>query len=53
MRVYDMSGKLLEVRQMNSEQVNDEKVGNNYPSGVYNVIVTQDANIKTLRVIKQ
>ena len=53
MRVYDMSGKLLEVRQMNSDQVNDEKVGNNYPSGVYNVIVTQDANIKTLRVIKQ
>jgi len=38
---------------MNSDQVNNEKVGNNYASGIYNVIVTQDANVKTLRVLKQ
>jgi hypothetical protein len=48
-----MIGKLLEVRQMNSDEVNTQRVGNNYPSGIYNVIVTQDANVKSVRVIKR
>jgi hypothetical protein len=29
------------------------ELGNNYPSGVYNVIVTQGEDVKTLRVIKR
>ena len=46
--MYDIAGRLIEQRQMNS----DDQIGSNYASGIYNVIVTQDANVKTLRVIK-
>jgi GEVED domain/Putative metal-binding motif/Secretion system C-terminal sorting domain len=50
-RVYDMLGKLIEDRKA---QVSDIiELGENYPSGVYNVIVSQGENIKTLRVIKR
>jgi hypothetical protein len=48
-QVYDMSGRSIEQRQM----LSDSKIGSNYAKGVYNVIVTQDANVKTLRVIKR
>jgi hypothetical protein len=52
-RVYDMLGKLVEDRQVNTTDVETLEVGANYPSGVYNVIVTQGENTKTLRVIKR
>ncbi|WP_298118833.1 T9SS type A sorting domain-containing protein, partial [Flavobacterium sp.] len=51
--VYDMIGKQVEQRQINVSDVASFEVGNNYPSGVYNVIVTQGENIQTLRVIKR
>jgi hypothetical protein len=47
-QVYDMLGRSIEQRQMTS----GTQIGSNYAKGVYNVIVTQDANVKTLRVIK-
>jgi hypothetical protein len=53
MRVYDMIGKLVEARQFNTTEMNNQEVGNSYPSGIYNVIVTQGENVKTLRVIKK
>ena len=53
MRVYDMIGKLVEVRQFSTTEMNNQEVGNNYASGVYNVIVTQGEEMKTLRVIKK
>jgi hypothetical protein len=53
MRVYDMIGKLVEVRQFSTTEMNNQEVGNNYPSGIYNVIVAQGENVKTLRVIKR
>jgi hypothetical protein len=49
-QVYDMAGRLIENRQATSNSV---EVGRNYASGIYNVIVNQDANVKTLRVIKK
>jgi len=48
-QVYDMLGRSIEQRQMNS----DDQIGSNYAKGIYNVIVNQGANVKTLRVIKQ
>lgn len=46
-----MLGKLVEDRKA---QVSDIiELGDNYPSGVYNVIVSQGENTKTLRVIKR
>ncbi|WP_395061334.1 T9SS type A sorting domain-containing protein, partial [Flavobacterium sp.] len=52
-RVYDMLGKLVEDRSVSASDVQSFEVGNAYPSGVYNVIVSQGVNTKTLRVIKR
>jgi hypothetical protein len=52
-QVYDMLGKLIENSVIDPIQVRSFEVGNNYPSGVYNVIVSQGDQIKTLRVIKR
>jgi hypothetical protein len=48
-QVYDMLGRSIEQRQMSS----DAQIGSNYAKGIYNVIVNQGANVKTLRVIKR
>jgi hypothetical protein len=52
-KVYDMTGRLLETRNVKVSEVESLQVGDRYPSGVYNVIVTQGENVKTLRVIKR
>ena len=52
-KVYDMIGKLVEVRQVNAADLDAQEVGERYPSGVYNIVVTQGGNVKTLRVIKR
>ena len=52
-KAYDMIGKLIEVRQFETTELQNQKLGNNYTSGIYNLIVTQGMNIKTLRVIKK
>ena len=49
-QVYDMAGRLIESRQVNSNSV---EVGRNYASGIYNVKVNKGAQVKTLRVIKR
>ena len=48
-QVYDMLGRLIEQCQLKS----DSQIGASYPSGVYNIRVTQDAQTKTLKIIKQ
>jgi PKD repeat protein len=53
LKVYDMLGKLIEDKAVKFEDLGLEKVGAKYPSGVYNVIVSQDGIVKTLRVIKR
>ena len=52
-RVYDMIGRLVEQRLVKATEVVTQEVGTNYPSGVYNVIVSQGTEVKTLRVIKR
>ena len=51
--IYDMTGKLIEQREVNAEEVSGLQVGDRFASGVYNVIVTQGNEVKTLRVIKR
>jgi hypothetical protein len=53
LKVYDMLGKLIETRSINTIDYISEDLGSAYPAGVYNVIVTQGENVKTLRVIKR
>ena len=52
-KVYDMTGRLLETRNVDASEIETIKVGDRYPSGVYNVIVTQGESVKTLRVVKR
>lgn len=51
--VYDMTGKLVEEREVSSANIAELQVGNRYPSGIYNVIITQGSEVKTLRVVKR
>ena len=53
LKVYDMLGKLIETRSINTIDYSSEDLGSAYPAGVYNVIVTQGENVKSLRMIKR
>ena len=49
-QVYDMQGRLIDNFKSNETSF---QLGRNYPSGVYNVIVSQGSNVKTVRVVKR
>ena len=51
--VYDMIGKLTDIREVSPSEVSGLEVGNRYPSGVYTVVVVQGSEVKTLRVVKR
>jgi hypothetical protein len=53
LKVYDMLGKLVEAKSINTIDYISEDLGSTYPAGVYNVIVTQGEQTKTLRLIKR
>ena len=53
LKVYDLLGRMLESKVVATSEVNNQKIGTQYPSGVYNVIVSQDDVVKTLRIIKR
>jgi len=48
-----MIGKLVEDKMINTSDIQNFELENQYPSGVYSLIVSQELNIKTLRVIKR
>ena len=50
-QVYNMNGQLIE--QLESQQSENVELGSDYASGIYNVIVTQGDQIKTLKLIKK
>ncbi|WP_291129772.1 T9SS type A sorting domain-containing protein, partial [Flavobacterium sp. UBA7682] len=52
-KVYDMVGRLVESHESKASNLSSFPIGDRYPSGVYNVVVTQDEEVKTLRVIKR
>jgi|GEM_PF-6995658 len=51
-KIYDMLGRLMESSTMGASD-DAQRMGSNYPSGVYNVIVSQGELVKTLRVVKR
>ena len=51
--VYDMIGRLIEQRKVKPSEIDALQIGNGYPSGVYNIIVDQGTELKTLRVVKR
>jgi hypothetical protein len=52
-KIYDMVGKLLELRDVDSADLQNQRLGSGFPSGVYNVVVTQDGTLQSLRIIKR
>ncbi len=51
--IYDMTGRLLEASTMKANEVNETRFASQYPSGVYNCVITSANVTKTLRVIKR
>lgn len=52
-RLYDMTGRLLEEAIVKTAGIESLRLGGRYPSGVYNLILKQGDDIKMLRVIKR
>lgn len=52
-KVYDMVGRLIEQRNATASDIKDMTLGDNYPTGVYNIIVSQDDTVETVRVVKR
>jgi hypothetical protein len=53
MSLYDMTGKLLENREVEPSNIDSLHFGQNLPAGIYNMIVVQGAEVKTVRVVKK
>lgn len=53
LKVYDMLGKLMEVKIVDSYAISEIEFGAEYPSGVYNVIVSQGNEFKVVRIVKR
>lgn len=51
--VYDMLGRLMESKSSNADELTVLELGTNYPSGIYNVIVTHNNEVRAQRIIKQ
>ena len=52
-RVYDMLGKVVETRTFEAVETETQQFGSNLAAGVYNIVVTQGENVKSLRIIKR
>jgi len=53
MSLYDMTGKLLENREVEPSNIDSLRFGQNLPAGIYNMIVVQGSEVKTVRVVKK
>ncbi|WP_298135998.1 MopE-related protein, partial [Flavobacterium sp.] len=51
--VYDLTGRMLENKTIQSSEIQSFSFGENYPSGVYNLILSQGDQVKSLRIIKR
>ncbi len=51
--VYDMMGKLIETHQLSPEGVANLQIGNNFTTGIYNVIVSQANEMQAIRLIRK
>ena len=52
-QIYDMIGRELEVQKATVSELSTKEIGTNYPSGVYNVVVSQGDKVKSVRMIKR
>lgn len=52
-KVFDMVGRLVDSMNTDTSKLAEQEVGNNYPAGVYTILISQGENTKTLRIIKR
>lgn len=53
LKVYDMVGRLIEQREVPVSDMETTTIGDNYPPGIYNIILSQEDSVETFRVIKR
>ena len=53
LKVYDMLGRLIDQRDVRVSDLETATIGDSYPSGIYNVVVSQEESIQTVRVVKR
>ena len=53
LKVYDMVGRLIDQRNVRVSDLEATTIGDQYPSGVYNVVVSQEDSVQTVRVVKR
>ena len=52
-KVYDMLGRMVEAHETLLSDFDSQEIGNTFASGVYNIVISQGDNVKTIRVIKR
>ena len=52
-KVYNMLGKLIDNQTVLFDSTARIQLGSNFPSGIYNVVITQNENTQTLKIIKR
>jgi hypothetical protein len=53
LKIYDMTGRLLESQSVTVSGMQTLQAGSNFPSGVYNVIISHGDAVQSLRVVKR
>jgi autotransporter-associated beta strand protein len=53
LQVYDATGRLIESRKENPENINNMSLGANYAKGIYNVVILQGNSLKNFKVVKE
>jgi hypothetical protein len=51
--VYGMKGRLFESREVRPSAREEQQIGYHYTSGIYDHVLTQSQELKTLRVVKR
>jgi len=51
--VYDVLGRLVETKTMLDATLSPITIGSNYPSGVYILLLSQNDEVNTLRIVKR
>jgi len=52
-KVYDMLGRLIDNKNLGIPDTYTTAIGEQYPTGVYNVVVSQEDKVSTVRVVKR
>ena len=53
LQVTDMVGRIVENQVINRFELSEKEIGEAYPVGVYNIVLTQGSETTTFRIVKQ